>query len=172
MAIRGKECVGCGHRYEVFVMGPTRSFVIDQAAAYKGQLVCPACGGAKAHGMIPPRVEIRGSSSMGSRAQTYPYYDHGLGCWLNSPAHRLETAKRLGFTPTEGESIGTWGDIAEKDASKAARDQAKYDAYVDEMETTAGAEWNALKDHLKRDVAAKAGQQVEGNKDRVAVVGD
>lgn len=59
------------------------------------------------------------------------YFDRGLGCWVNSPAHRLEICKTRGLTPVDGD----WDvdrALAEEERQNAA-DDAEYDAYQDKL---------------------------------------
>lgn len=166
MAIRERECKLCACRYEIFKMGPTREFVLNQAAEYKGQICCPCCGAseAEAHVVLPQRFEVRGSSSMSSRARTYPYFDRGLGRWVKSPSHHAELCRKMGLEPTGGETIGTWEDIAMKQQSKDEALTKKRADYVAEMEATVPEEWAKLKDHvsaqLQPQIDAKLGKGV------------
>lgn len=82
------------------------------------QYYCDGCG----PGRIGYQVAVR-----------YPYFDKGLGRQITSPQHRKDVCRELGVIPTEGESRGLWEEIADREQSLIAEDEAKYDAYVTEM---------------------------------------
>lgn len=153
MPIRERECKECGRRYELWTSG-SKVVGLDQPREKASDPSCPDCGSLECHTMLPRRIKVLGGG--GPAAVKYPYFDRGLGRQINSPAHRAEVCRQMNVTPTDGETIGTWTDIIDKDETQTARDKAKYDAYVEEMSTgEARGEWFNLLDRIEKGGIAK-----------------
>lgn len=82
------------------------------------------CGG-------PADVYLGGHTDRFSQ-NLYPYFDRGLGCVVESPAHRRDVCKRLGVVPVDGDydigrDLGVAAERARGDDEIAACEQYEHE---------------------------------------------
>lgn len=107
---------GCGHAFEEYL-----------ALSEIDALRCPRCGAAVRILVTAPHTD-RFSQNL------FPYFDRGLGCMVQSKAHRAQLCRERNLIPVDGD-YDLERDCGLRDAKrKAAEEDAAYEEYMDELE--------------------------------------
>lgn len=125
MPLKTWRCSECLFEWDVTIIG---SRVISHGGCASSR-DCPACGSSSHVELKVYRTVTPGGATSPVK---FPYFDRGLGQVVTSPTDRLRKARALGLVPTDGESIGTWEDIADKEQTEIKKDLDRYNEYVKE----------------------------------------
>ena len=92
--IRGRRCSLCNREYDVLWWpdGTAAAFGHDDG---KLDERCPYC--------LSDKYESLVATANPAGVKGYPYFDRGLGCEVESPAHRRRLCKEKGLVPVDGD---------------------------------------------------------------------
>lgn len=97
MPIELRRCV-CGDRYQVLVEGDLAlSLTRDDPA----DLSCPACAAVEFEIELGEATGVDLGCAMGV-ARSYPYFDRGLGAWVESATHRQHLLRHYPLVDADG----------------------------------------------------------------------
>lgn len=131
MPIERRECNSCGHVYELLSVNGKdgRWNVAAPDPDNDPMLGCEMCGELEENSKKLPAVSFgvglgSGNGSFGGQGDnvTYPYFDRGMGIWIESSSHRRREYKARGLVPMDGGVPDMEGHIARQ---KEAREQAE-----------------------------------------------
>lgn len=97
MPIELRRCP-CGDRYQVLVEG---ALALSLTREDPTDLSCPACGGFEFDLELGEASGVDLGCAMGV-GRVYPYFDRGLGAWVESASHRLHLLRYYPLVDADG----------------------------------------------------------------------
>lgn len=100
--LRGRECSGCGNRYEVLQHTDGTSLPLDNEGDDDSD-DCPKCGCPEFQGRLTgpgTGIALGGEAGVG---KLYPHWNRNLGCMVNSAAHMRKICEERGLVQIDGD---------------------------------------------------------------------
>lgn len=129
MPLLSRRCSGCGTCYEVV---EKRGVFVGMDRA-DDRPTCPRCDSEHFDALITTGqgILLGGAAGAGS---TYPYFDNGLGCYVESDAHRRRICKERKLIPIDGDFDPVAEAARREDWAGQDRALAEHEQYLRDLE--------------------------------------
>lgn len=124
-----RQCRSCERRYEVLdCHGLLKDGGLVGLDRDDGDTTCPGCGADDYDLLVGVGTGIL-LGGEGGQGRFYPRFDRGLGCTVNSEAHRRQLCKERNLVPVDGDFdlVSNFSELENERAAARARLQAEED---------------------------------------------